>query len=39
MTPCGQTMLQLPHWMQISGSQIGTKLEMLRFSHWVVALG
>ena len=39
MTPCGQTKLQLPHWMQISGSQTGTNCEMLRFSHFVVPLG
>ena len=33
MTPCGQTKLQLPHWMQMSGSHTGTISEMLRFSQ------
>jgi hypothetical protein len=39
MTLCGQTKLQLPHWMQISGSHTGTNIEMLRFSQRVVAVG
>ena len=36
---CGQTKLQLPHWMQVSSSQTATSSEMLRFSYAVVPLG
>ena len=32
ITLCGQTKLQLPHWMQRSASQTATSSEMLRFS-------
>ena len=39
MTLCGQTNEQLPHWMQMSGSQTATSSEMLRFSYAVVPLG
>ncbi len=39
MTLCGQTKLQLPHWMQMSGSQTGTNSEMLRFSQAAVPGG
>ena len=39
MTECGQTKLQLPHWMQVSGSHTATRSEMLRFSYAAVPLG
>ena len=39
MTLCGQTKLQLPHWMHRSGSHSATSSEMLRFSYAVVPLG
>jgi hypothetical protein len=39
MTLCGQTKLQLPHWMHDSESQDATSSEMLRFSYCVVPLG
>ena len=39
MTLCGQTKLQLPHWMHRSGSHVATRSEMLRFSKAVVPLG
>ena len=39
ITLCGQTKLQLPHWMHSSGSQTATSSEMLRFSYLVVPLG
>ena len=32
MVACGQTRAQRPHWMQMSGSQIGISWAMLRFS-------
>ena len=39
ITLCGQTKLQLPHWMHSSESQAATISEMLRFSYCVVPLG
>ncbi len=39
ITLCGQTKLQLPHWMHRSGSQSATSSEMLRFSYAAVPLG
>ena len=39
ITLCGQTKLQLPHWMHSSESQAATNSEMLRFSYCVVPLG
>ena len=39
MTACGQTITHLPHWMQTSGSQTGTSVARLRFSHCVVPVG
>jgi hypothetical protein len=32
ITLCGQTKLQLPHWMHESGSHTATSSEMFRFS-------
>ena len=32
MTLCGQTKLQLPHWMHVSGSHSATISEIRRFS-------
>jgi pyruvate-ferredoxin/flavodoxin oxidoreductase len=39
ITLCGQTKLQLPHWMQSSSSQAATSSEMLRFSYAAVPPG
>ena len=39
MTLCGQTKLQLPHWMHVSGSHSATNSEIRRFSYVVVPLG
>ena len=39
MTLCGQTKLQLPHWMQESGSHTATSSEMFRFSYAAVPVG
>ena len=39
MAACGQEIEHLPHWMQVSGSQLGISRAMLRFSHWEVPVG
>ena len=39
MAACGQTAVQLRHWMQASGFHAGTEVAMLRFSHCVVETG
>ena len=36
---CGQTSAHRPHWMQMSGSQIGMSWAMLRFSIFAVPVG
>src|SRR5208283_2843272 len=39
MTAWGQTIVQLPHWMQISSFQTGIFSAMLRRSYLVVPVG
>src|SRR5262249_10546363 len=39
MTACGQTIAHLPHWMQVTGSQTGISVAMLRFSYCAVPVG
>jgi hypothetical protein len=39
MAAWGQTSAHLLHWMQRSSSHTGMSMAMLRFSHWVVAVG
>ena len=39
MTLCGQTMVHLPHWMQMASSHTGISCAMLRFSHFAVPVG
>ncbi len=39
ITAWGQTMVQLPHWMQMSWFQTGIFSAILRFSYFVVPVG
>ncbi len=39
MTPCGQTIAHLPHWMHRPRPTTGISSAMLRFSHWAVPVG
>src|ERR1051326_3997535 len=39
MTPCGQTIAHLPHWMHTAESHTGISSAMFRFSQRAVAIG